>query len=522
MSVGKRFEMLFHRTRLIGGRFAMGIAVVTACVLASASPVSAQESEEAQLSIDELRARLEQLQTEIRKEQAGTVQIQESHSAEISQLKTERTKLGERALSAQIKHEQNNGELVSLRKLVDEAADESEQLTNEADGVAAALHSAAEQLRVHLKEIPGRADSIETLRQLAMELHWSADGSASEAVVGSLNKLATELDAVHQEATSLSVRPVRIFTALGEEEDVKLLCMGHVRFAYQTSDGTRFGLALASPRDAGGYRWSEDLDTDVKSQLRESFSSIESGKGGLVNVPLDPTGRVQPDMLSADPGLFDRIQAGGLVMWPLMGLALIALLLIGERAGVLYVRNGQGDSLVDKVLALCRDGQFSQAADACNFSKGAVSRVLAACLNRRALGQRAMEDSIQEQLLHEVPRLNARMGGIATLAAVAPLLGLLGTVTGIIRTFGVIRAFGNANPSLMAGGISEALLTTATGLVIAVPILVLLSVLRGRSQRVVADAERHAAMLLMTLVHDVPLSNVEAESETVPEEVSVG
>ena len=82
----------------------------------------------------------------------------------------------------------------------------------------------------------------------------------------------------------------------------------------------------------------------------------------------------------------------------------------------------------------------------------------------------------------------------------APLLGLLGTVTGIIGTFGVIQAFGNANPSLMAGGISEALMTTATGLVVAVPILIVHSVLRGRAERIIADAERHAASMLTLMV----------------------
>jgi biopolymer transport protein ExbB len=135
-------------------------------------------------------------------------------------------------------------------------------------------------------------------------------------------------------------------------------------------------------------------------------------------------------------------------------------------------------------------------------SGGLLGRVFAACLRRRAAGVHAMEDSIQEQLLHELPRLNRFLGGLAILAAVAPLLGLLGTVTGIIQTFGVIQAFGNANPGLMAGGISEALITTAAGLVIAIPILLVHSLLRGRVDRIVADAEMHAATLLNVVAHD--------------------
>ena len=107
-----------------------------------------------------------------------------------------------------------------------------------------------------------------------------------------------------------------------------------------------------------------------------------------------------------------------------------------------------------------------------------------------------MEDAVQEQLLHELPRLNRFMALISLLAAVSPLLGLLGTVTGIMQIFGVIRLFGNANPGLMAGGISEALITTAAGLAIAIPILLLHNLLTGRVDKIVSDAEKHAATLL--------------------------
>ena len=113
-----------------------------------------------------------------------------------------------------------------------------------------------------------------------------------------------------------------------------------------------------------------------------------------------------------------------------------------------------------------------------------------------------MEDGISEQLLHEMPRLNRFLGGIATLGAVAPLLGLLGTVTGIIQTFGVIKIYSNANPGLMAGGISEALVTTATGLVIAIPILLVHSLLSGRMDGIVSDAEKSTATLYNTLQGD--------------------
>lgn len=153
-----------------------------------------------------------------------------------------------------------------------------------------------------------------------------------------------------------------------------------------------------------------------------------------------------------------------------------------------------------KVVTACEQHKFEEAQKLCERKGGSVTNVLNACLARRGYGQQLMEDSIQEQLLHEMPKLQRFLGAIAVLAGIAPLLGLLGTVTGIIRTFDVIQAFGNSNPALMANGISEALVTTATGLVIAVPILVFHTVLRGRVEQILADSERYAATLLTTLV----------------------
>ena len=200
--------------------------------------------------------------------------------------------------------------------------------------------------------------------------------------------------------------------------------------------------------------------------------------------------------------LYDMLVAGGPVMWPLLGVAVLAVLLIIERLVTLYARNGGDERSVSRILAGVRSGKLDEADASAGKSSGTAGRVLAACLGRRAAGQHAMEDAIQEQLLHELPRLQRFLGGLAILAAVAPLLGLLGTVTGIIQTFGVIQAFGNANPALMAGGISEALITTAAGLIIAIPILLIHSMLRGRVDRIIADAEKHAATLLNLLSHE--------------------
>ena len=468
---------------------------------------------EAGLSVEELQQRLDGLEAGSAKQRAATAATSERNAVEIKELEARRKSLANHLLQSQLEVEANSAKLNALRESAKQSAAQAESLTGAVNSIPSAVIPAIEQLLIHLREVPGSAASVERLRTAAKELA-RIDTNTATASVAALNGALAEINEAHAQAHRISVGTAEIYTAGGQLETIKLLSLGHVRFAYECSDG-RVGLALSSSRDATGYRWSEQVSAEVAGWIRECIVAVERPQGKIINFPLDPTGRIQAGSLVAEPTLVERFGRGGMVMWPLAGVALMALTLIATRAWLFYIGNRGGNRIAAGVIAASRDNDFATAIQRCDVKRGAVGRVLAACLARRTQGQRAMEDSIQEQLLQELPRMQRFMGGIATLAAVAPLLGLLGTVTGIIRTFGVIRAFGNANPSLMAGGISEALLTTAAGLVIAVPILIIHSVLRGRSDRIVADAERHAAMLLTELTHSPqanPTENVNAAS----------
>ena len=465
-------------------------------IVAASLSLSGQET---QLSVSDLRAQLAKLQRELKVEQAALAKQQKQNAKELAALKSERKQAAETLLSAEIEHERNKKTLKTLRQQDKQTAEQSGKLVDDAKTLTDSIRSSAEQLRIHLREVPGTDGKMKAL-QVAAKLTWDAKDAPQQSK--HLKVILKAIDEAHEDATTVSIKKVSIYTASKKREEVQLLSLGHARFAYATKNGDRVGLALASPEDASGYRWSENIGSNAQELVRQAIAAIEAGKSTLIVVPLDPTGRIQPDTLNQDQNLVQQLRDGGLVMLPLAALAVIALVLILQRAYVFYPGNPTSNRLAAKVLEACRARQFDEAQRMCERSRGAVGRVLAACLSRRTLGQRAMEDSIQEQLLYELPRLQRFMRGIVTLAGVAPLLGLLGTVTGIVRTFGVIRAFGNANPSLMAGGISEALLTTATGLVVAVPILILHSVLRGRSDSIIASCESHAARLLTTLAHD--------------------
>jgi len=358
-------------------------------------------------------------------------------------------------------------------------------------------HDLAEQLGLHLLEVPGSDDVRAQVGRLAADLDESAPSPRTVASIAALLDLVAEQ---HHDATSANAKPARIWDAHGRARDVTLLSVGHAAFGYTSKDG-EVALAYHSAADATGIRWSAQLDERSAAAARAAIDGASAG-ATVVRLPLDVSGSLRADSASGVPTWRSRLEAGGLVMIPLLAVAFVALLLIAERVFVLYRLNPRHDQVLERVLAPSQRGAFDEASRACTSLRGAVASTLRAVLERRAAGRAAMEDSIQEQLLHEAPKLQRFVGGLAVLAAVSPLLGLLGTVTGIIETFRTIRVFGNANPSLMAGGISEALTTTATGLVIAIPVFLMHSLLKGRVESILSNAEKHAATLLNLVSHD--------------------
>lgn len=458
-----------------------------------------EEAPPAKLSAEELTKRLESLRQELKQEEAALEELDQRHQQELDNLQQQRRDLADKLLDAQIQRQQNTTELEGLEQQAEEVTAQSKEVVQQAQRIPRLFRQAAEQLLLHLREVPGSDATAEELRVAASKLKWSPESPPDEQTQAALQTVIRILNQTHDQSMQVRVSEADIFTVDGTEETVKLFSLGHVAFAYQTLDG-RLGITLSSPRNASGYRWSENLDSAEQELLRQAIATVESGEAGLITPPIDPTGRIQPETLHAEPSLWERLTGGGFVMLPLLGVALVACFLILERAFVLYGWNPRIDALVKKVVAACEQQKFEEAQRMCDRQRGSVAQVLSACLVRRRYGQQMMEDSIQEQLLHEMPKLQRFLGAIAVLAGIAPLLGLLGTVTGIIRTFDVIQAFGNSNPALMASGISEALITTATGLVIAVPILIFHTMLRGRVDQILADAERYGATLLTTLV----------------------
>ncbi len=218
-------------------------------------------------------------------------------------------------------------------------------------------------------------------------------------------------------------------------------------------------------------------------------------------VALDISGGGALRQLSRRDTLWEQLQSGGPLIWPILLVGLVALVLIVERLLFLRKVRANTDEMMVAVADMVAAGDFAGALAAAEAQPGRpTSNVIQAGLSLRDNSSEVIESGLSEAMLRELPRLERFLTVLKVLAAVAPLLGLLGTVTGMINTFQVITVFGTGDPRLMAGGISEALVTTQLGLAVAIPILVAAALLSRRAQRIASDMEEKAVALSAALI----------------------
>lgn len=284
-----------------------------------------------------------------------------------------------------------------------------------------------------------------------------------------------------------------------------MLRVGLNLFAYHIDNTSQTAIAISDPYQQGGFRWYENLNEDMQQAIVSSMNQMKN-REGVYTLPIDVTGTMTAATDLSAKSLEGRFRSGGIVMFPLAIVALWLVVLIVERLSVLLRESRYSLQFCEQILDLCSDDNFEKAEHLANKRKGIVTKILHVCLKKRHQSPIVMDDSIQEVFLHELPRLERFLPSIRMLSSVAPMLGLLGTVTGIIATFDMITVVGGGKPRLLAGGISEALITTATGLAIAIPGLLAYSFLSSRIERLIADTERFAASLSNILKQKQPLS----------------
>jgi biopolymer transport protein ExbB len=193
--------------------------------------------------------------------------------------------------------------------------------------------------------------------------------------------------------------------------------------------------------------------------------------------------------------MWEIVRAGGLFMWPIILCSVLAAAIILERLWTLQEKRVLPRDLMDRVWKLVEANQVNDKVVTALEQNSPLGKVLASGLNNRHRGREVMMERLEDTGRHVVHELERFLNTLGTIASISPLLGLLGTVTGIIKAFNAIQAGGMGDPRMLSGGIAEALVTTAAGLCVAIPALIGYRYLRGRVDAFVIEMEKDAIKL---------------------------
>jgi biopolymer transport protein ExbB len=198
--------------------------------------------------------------------------------------------------------------------------------------------------------------------------------------------------------------------------------------------------------------------------------------------------------------LFELMRLGGPIMWVILGASVLAAAVFAERMFEYRKISIPLDPFLDGIASLVKERRFQEALERCDEAHGPAVRVIQAALLKRDMPLMDLRESLQEVGQLQVPRLEKNLSILATVGYISPLLGLLGTVTGMIHVFQTISgARGTVPVGELAGGVWEALLTTAGGLVVAIPAYVAYNYLASRMSSEVNDMERAGIEMIQIL-----------------------
>ena len=193
--------------------------------------------------------------------------------------------------------------------------------------------------------------------------------------------------------------------------------------------------------------------------------------------------------------MWEIVRSGGPLMWPIILCSIAAAAIILERLWTLQDRRVLPRELTQKVWQLIESNQVNDKVIQALEQNSPLGRVLAAGLANRHRSREIMMERLEDTGRHVIHELERFLNTLGTIAAITPLLGLLGTVTGIIKAFNAIQAGGMGDPRALSGGIAEALITTAAGLLVAIPALFAYRSLRSKVDGIVIAMEKDAIRL---------------------------
>lgn len=310
-------------------------------------------------------------------------------------------------------------------------------------------------------QFPGRSEQLDALAQKMGSTSKLASIEEIEQVWFTLQQEMTETGKLVRFETEVT-------QASGEKQTQEVVRVGAFNLV---SNGKYLELIPGTDNVAELVRQPAGRYMDTAEELQNSSDQV-------VAFGLDPTGGSILGLLVQAPGLMERIHQGGTVGYIILALGAVGLLLALERFVSLTL-------VGNKVSRQLKKSEPS--------TDNPLGRVMTVRDKFPQADTETLELKLSEAILQEIPKLTRNLTFIKIISVVAPLMGLLGTVTGMINTFQAITLFGTGDPKLMAGGISQALVTTVLGLVVAIPMTLLFATLNTRSKNVVHVLQEQAS-----------------------------
>jgi len=352
--------------------------------------------------------------------------------------------------------------------------------TEELEALAALIRRYAQELRVLINNSP-QSGTVKNRDAFLNSLVRTNN-------TPSLADLKTMVDLLMDEAVkSGRIRLVKgaVIDPAGREKAADLLLAGNLTTLYHTADD--IGYALYSETGGRFFALSRSAGWRVDRVNRQYIS------GNTDAFYLDITHGAALREMVHRPGLAGQIAKGGPIVWPILVILVLGLAIIVERAVYLWKRTCDAETFMAHVGRCIADQQWDACRQACEKKRRqSVPRVIGTAVAFRKMDRESMENALQEAILNEVPRLERFLSTLGLLAAIAPLLGLLGTVTGMIQTFHVITYYGTGDARMLSGGISEALVTTMLGLCVAIPLMLGHTLLSRRVETLIGQMEEKA------------------------------
>ena len=424
---------------------------------------NAQDGDDAR-SMAELLQLIEQGQArdsqEARQRESAFAQARNRQQSLLNQARAERTR--QENVSAQLEQqfEENQQRIITARQALDERLGALKELFGVLQTVSGDTQGVFNTSLTNI-QYPNRGEFLG-------ELGNKMAGASSLASIADIERLWAML---HQEIVESSrvVRFTNLVTkADGQQEEMEVIRVGSLNIInengylkHNSQEGTLTELA----------RQPESRYTSTTGDLLDADS-------GVVSFGVDVTRGTILGLLVESPTIKDRIEQGGIV-----GYCIIALGIVGLLIAIWRWFGLTGDSR--RVSAQLKRETAS--------TDNPLGRVLAAYESNRGADTETVELKLSEAALKEMPGLTKGLLFIKVVSAVAPLMGLLGTVTGMIKTFQVITLYGAGDPKMMAGGISQALMTTVLGLVVAIPMVLLHTVVSGQSRKIINILQSQSA-----------------------------